>query len=76
MVLHVARYSFILHLLFKASQFKLPLAVWVVLCSCENTGANATVEHRGLILRRNRAAEPTDKIGVEMFWLLTQHCLN
>lgn len=52
---------FFFHLLFKASHFKLPLAIWVLLCSCENTAANATVEQRRFILRRNRAAEQTDK---------------
>lgn len=46
MALCIARYIFF-HLLFKVSHFKLPLAIWVLFCSCENTAANATLGREG-----------------------------
>lgn len=52
---------FFFHPLFKASRFKLPLAIWVLFCSCENTAANATVGRGGSFWEETGPQSQTDK---------------
>lgn len=66
MALCVARYSFF-HLLFKASHFKLPLAIWVLFCSCGNTARWAVHTEKKQGQRADRY-----EIGVKTLWLQSQ----